>query len=158
LGWLLEATVKIEFTVTVKDNWHLDQWPKRIENGLTSAGNAWMNETKLGYGRNARSGGTYARTGALKDKTTFRVSGLVVELLSIFYYTYLLLGTGVFGPKHAPIVPTSAPFLAWKSTGNVANGEWIHAKSVQGTIWAGQLEAVKKALSEKFAYGLKKPL
>jgi len=44
------------------------------------------------------------------------------------YGGYLEVGTGIYGPRNAPIRPVRANVLAWQGK----SGEWIFAKSVRG--------------------------
>lgn len=44
------------------------------------------------------------------------------------YAPYQEYGTGIYGPKKAPIKPVNKKVLAWKK-----NGQWIIARSVKGT-------------------------
>ena len=47
---------------------------------------------------------------------------------STTYSVYQEVGTGIYGPKHAPIKPKTKKFLAFKTK----DGKWIRAKSVKG--------------------------
>jgi hypothetical protein len=44
------------------------------------------------------------------------------------YALFMEQGTGIYGPNHTPIVPTTKKALAW-----YANGAWHFAKSVKGS-------------------------
>lgn len=44
------------------------------------------------------------------------------------YGAYVHNGTGVYGPRHSPIVPKTAQLLRWKGL----DGKWHSAKSVRG--------------------------
>jgi hypothetical protein len=80
--------------------------------------------------RDSINHGALKRTG---NKLVIRV-GTDLE-----YGLYVHEGTGVHGPKGAPITPKTKPFLAWESKTNVGapgsprfNTAWVYAKSVQG--------------------------
>jgi len=62
-------------------------------------------------------------------------SGLGIEArvgtnLTIPPYPYFQeVGTGIYGPNHAPITPKSKPFLIFKTK----DGRWVRTKAVMGT-------------------------
>ncbi len=47
---------------------------------------------------------------------------------SVFYGLYVHEGTGVYGPKGAPIVPKKAKYLRWRAK----NGKFVYAKKIMG--------------------------
>lgn len=100
---------------------------------------------------------TYARTGTLGNKAQFSTVEYG-ETLGLHFggesaddgnatlndiFTWLMLGTGIYGPTGEPIRPTTAQMLSWVATGGSMAGERIFAKEVQGSIWEGKLEDVR---------------
>jgi hypothetical protein len=47
----------------------------------------------------------------------------------VSYAQYIMRGTGVYGPRHAPIVPKRAKFLKFKPKGK---SKFVYARSVKG--------------------------
>lgn len=148
----------LSFEVT--SNIRVAEWlrnPRLLWNkGLLFAGQAW--ETEARQYPPPPSGGTGTRTGNLGKSTTFRIirEGELMHLIGPRYYAYLLIGTGVHGPRGAPIM--GSPFMVWRVT-NMSHpqaGMLIKARSIQGTIWRGKREKVIKALRDGFIEGIQR--
>lgn len=58
------------------------------------------------------------------NKNVISVVGTNME-----YAAHQEFGTGIYGPKGAPITPKAKPYLAFKTK----SGQWIRVKSVKGT-------------------------
>ena len=73
-------------------------------------------------------------TGRLRQATTSKVEVRGTEVVGLVesdvnYATAIHNGTGVYGPKGAPIVPTTARVLRFKPKGSTT---FVFARSVQG--------------------------
>ncbi len=97
------------------------------------------------------------QTGRLLSSLTVGASGNVDDLSSnsivvgtnVRYAAWLQIGTGIFGPRGAPITPTSAQALVFN-----VGGTRIFAKSIKGTPPRRFLfidEAVAEKVREVFA-------
>ena len=158
--------------------------PRALWNaGLKQAGLAWISTMQHYPPAPPRQGlqGLYTRTGTLGHKAKPKIVkfGQEMDLMGVFYTRYLLLGTGIYGPRHRPITPVHAKFLVFGASGRggvvghklVASGfskrkgglvhnssrdqYLVFARSVRGTIWRGKLDEVKKNLIEAFIRGVK---
>lgn len=72
-------------------------------------------------------------TGRLRSSITWALGrdahGLYADIgTNVFYAPFIEFGTGIYGPRHTPIVPRSAPYLAWRGK----DGQWHRATSVKG--------------------------
>ena len=166
----------IQIDVT-KKAW-LENPKLRWQAGLEKAGIAWRNSLQpSNYGSTGSDFSTYARTGTLADKSNFIFpngeDGSEVDFISVFYLSYLLHGTGIYGPSGMPIVPVNAQALAWPNTGNVSLlnpnmspraasskrssksvNTMVFAKSVKGSIWPGKLEELIQDVTAGFKDGV----
>jgi hypothetical protein len=149
----------------------------RWQAGLEKAGIAWRNSLQpSNYGSTGSDWSTYSRTGTLADKSNFIFpagEGEEVDFISVFYLSYLLHGTGIYGPSGMPIVPVTAQALAWPNNGNVSllNADMspraasskrsrksvsnmVFARSVKGSIWPGKLEELIQDVTAGFKEGV----
>ena len=140
-----------EFSVRIKKAEWLNNPPRRWNNGLLYAGNAWRAENQ-DYPAQA-AGSTYKRTGTLGGKSNFEITdeGREMLLKSVGYWQNVMYGTGVFGPKSTPITPKTKRVLAWKDQ---RSGRMIFAKSVQGFIWEGKLKEIIAEMKKAFKLGI----
>ena len=142
----------------------ITNWRGVVKKSLQMGGLAFQREMKA-YPSQA-GGSTYRRTGALGNRVTFKVTGGTLLVGGPIEGAYALFGTGIFGPRGAPIYPTTKPFLAWQASGNhyaitgprggvtmAGKGDWIFARSVRGFIWPQKLEEVKAAMIEGVTLG-----
>lgn len=72
-------------------------------------------------------------TGRLRSSIHWAIGrdtkGLYADVgTNVKYAAWIEFGTGIYGPRATPIVPRSAPFLAWRDKG----GNWHRARSVRG--------------------------
>lgn len=72
-------------------------------------------------------------TGRLRSSITWGMGrdarGIYADVGSnVKYAAWIEFGTGIYGPRRTPIVPVSAPLLAWKGK----DGQWYRARSVRG--------------------------
>lgn len=149
--------MRMDYTITKKE-W-LTNPKERWNKGLMYAGNEWKAQNAQYPASNSS---TYIRKGGLADKSDFTIidEGVMMELRSTFYWKYLMYGTGVFGPRGAPIVPINGQWLVFPVEGGglYAAGREVNtafARSVQGTIWDGRLVAIIDALKKAFALGIR---
>lgn len=130
-----------------------------IDAAFQLAGNAWISAMRK-YPKSPQ--GTYQRTGNLGKQVKYRIAspGKMLELVGPKIATYVLMGTGIYGPKGTPITPVSARFLSWVVTnGSHAQfGQRVYAKSVKGFIWEGKLAEVKLEITRGFKLGIKSAL
>jgi hypothetical protein len=125
---------------------------------LAMAGQAFQSEVRKYPPEVSSEGeglvGTYARTNNLAKQVRYEVlgDGNICNLIGPKYLTYLLLGTGIYGPKGAPITGN----MFWTATKGPFTGKLLHANSIRGTIWPGKLDAVKQAIADGFKVGLQR--
>jgi hypothetical protein len=160
-------SVETDFQVNIK-NW-VKQPQRVLDGGLIGAGEAWKAEARKYPPPPPNIGlqGTGTRTNNLAKKAEFRIInyGELMYLLGPKYYLYLIVGTGIYGPKGAPITPKSMPvkgppMLVWPVTDGSHSlaGKMARAYSVRGTIWEGKKKAIALALREGFILGVKKAI
>ena len=161
------------FRWTVKVNARaLRDRPAWVQAGLEAGGLAFMAEMRdyppdppIGDGLR----GTYRRTMTLGAKAQYEVQGWRrvefsfgggaegdgTPLSKIF--TYLMQGTGIYGPEARPITAASGGLLAWPVTnsGHPAFGKFVFARSVRGSIWEGKLQAIREHIIDAVQTKLK---
>lgn len=153
------------FVMTIELEFHVERkpWMKnpnlRWNAGLTEAGLQWRQHFQRAHYPAQSSSSTYRRTGTLANKSNYKITkeGRGMELQSTNYLKYLLDGTGIFGPRAAPIRPVTKKFLAWKGSSMIGGKKstgWIFAREVKGTKWFGKLEELKQAMIEAFKKGV----
>lgn len=153
---MIGVDVKVEIK---KKSWLSD--PRKLWNaGLKHAAQAWETEARKYPPAPPNVGlqGTGTRTGNLGKKASYRIvrEGVEMHLLGPTYYRYLLFGTGIYGPRGAPIMGN--PFLVWRVTDmtHPLAGKVVRVRAVRGTIWPGKREEVIRALREGFLEGVRK--
>lgn len=153
-------SIQTDFQVNIK-GW-VKQPQKVLDNGLKMAGEAWKAEARKYPPPPPNIGlqGTGTRTNNLAKKAEFRIInyGELMYLLGPKYYLYLIMGTGIYGPKGAPIM--GSPFMMWRVTdgSHPLAGKLAVARSIRGTIWEGKKKAIALALREGFILGVKKAI
>ena len=142
---------KMSFKLQVTRSEFMSNPATRWQNALAYAGQGWASEMQNYPPENPDS--TYMRTMNLAKHASFRVTSATrCDLIAPDYAAYLLLGTGIYGPRGAPITGN----MWWQATKGPQAGTWIHANSIRGTIWPGKLDAVKKAIEDGFKEGLRR--
>lgn len=156
----------LEFTIT-RAPWMSD--PLQVWNeGLMNAGLRYREAFQPDEYPPQAELATYTRTGGLAQTVDFTVTefGHLMEMGGPAVVGYLLFGTGVYGSTGQPIVADEGKFFAWRNSGEAAynkfgsarkaraEGDWIFAKSVVGTIWEGKLEDVMTAVRDGFVSGV----
>lgn len=86
---------------------------------------------------------TYMRTGLLGRTAYYKVAGDRVEFWGRAYGLYVLVGTGIFGPRKDYIRPRRARMMAWVSD---FTQKVVFASKVKGTIWPGKLRGVEEKI------------
>lgn len=149
------SNFSIQFTIN-RANW-LKNPNLRWRAGLDGAGLQFRQRLqRSNYGTPPAGAypSTYVRTGTLANKAAWRTfetgSSLYMQFGSTHYLQYLWYGTGIYGYRGQPITPINAQFLSWQ-----AGGEWIHAKSVRGTIWEGHMDETVKQMEAGFKEGVR---
>lgn len=89
-------------------------------------------------------------TGALQSSITYEIGvegGKIVGVVgsNLKYAPYVELGTGVYGPKHAPIRPKNKKILAWVSSGPrpTTPAGWKAAQREGRAVFALQVRGMK---------------
>jgi hypothetical protein len=168
-------------TFTVKFSPQLQDWRGTLSRALARGGEGFTMELKnypparhMPWDRRGRGIANFSRA---------NVEGLTMQLGGPPQLRYMLFGTGMFGPLHHMITPTSAKVLAWPVTGakqigmagiktsafGVSYGAqggnlpsrnvgFMFARSTKGSIWPGKLVQVKAATVRGFEVGLKAEL
>jgi len=149
----MAATLEIKVTSHLRDN-----YAARINRGLQMGGLAWQAEAKQ-YPPKMQGpwpGQLSVRSGNLGNGASYKIdlAARRVDLTAATYYRYLLLGTGLFGPKASLIYPASARVFAIP----IASGGMLFTAYSRGSIWAGKLNRVKAALINGVRQGLSGPI
>ena len=85
--------------------------------------------------------GTLGRSIAVTDPANGHGGRYVEVGTNLHYAPYVEYGTGIYGPRGVPIVPTTAKALAWRSTGSGTSGSRRIAMGV--TIRKGKIRRAK---------------
>ncbi len=142
-------TTTIDWQITIAP-W-MENPSIRWQAGLTMGGIAWQNGLQE---YPAKAVGTYTRTGELGNTAAYNINGLQCDLIAKGYARFLLWGTGIYGPRGAPITPVNGKFLSWVSTGNISPGTRIFARAVAGTIWPGKLQEIIDKIQQAVVDGI----
>lgn len=141
----MPATIKIRFTVK-KPDW-MSNVRRRWEAGLLYLGDVW---TSAEYPDVLPSGLLHD---SIRERMRFRIieGSLEIELQTVFYYKYLLYGTGLYGPLNHLIYPVVAKALHWVDP---SSGEDVFAAYIKGMHpWEGEIDALKAMIAWAFQRG-----
>jgi hypothetical protein len=150
-------TFKLGFKLKVTRSDWLRNPSGRWSNALAYAGQAWQTALRNYPPEVPNEGfhGMAVRTMNLGKHADYRVtSNTRCDLIAPFYTAYLLLGTGVFGPRGAPFMVNATIGVA-DASHPLAPGP-VFIRWSYGAKWEGKLEEIQRAIPEGFKEGLKR--
>lgn len=134
----------------------------KIKRALEQAGEAYKEEMSNYPAQPPVMGlrGTYGRTGhlarSLRTTISMGIKTHTLDMRGPKYAEYLLVGTGIYGPRRRMITPKSGRVLAWRVTRGVhpLYGKFATAFAVKGTKWEGKAEKLKRKVIAAFRKGV----